>query len=237
MPWRDAQQIQIFAPPVEPYLINWVEQILGTTVRPIYKQYSDDIRWLWVTRYCRPYDKENPPGGSPLPQSYCSDDCCRYIWFRVSVRQETKDELRNQVLRYAADSGCHTHPSGWVEYHPVADGLGSNRFIRAEATEDERVRRAQLLVHFVDATVKLMLDLLTRAEDGSWHFEPSAHTENPNGSVFESVHHLFCNATQVPTTVLLRRLAGQLQVATFWMSPSLIDLAPAEEWSQFRLRY
>jgi hypothetical protein len=225
MPWREAHQIQIFAPATDPYRENWVEQILGTTVKPVYEQYPDDIRWMWVTRYVKPYDEEHPPGGSPLPKTFRLGRYCRYIWFRVSVARDSRQEILSRALRLATDAGCHTHPEGWIDFPIVAD-LGSNRFIRAQAVQHERARRAELVVRFVDATVKLMLDLLTKAEDGSWHFEPSTHDQNPKGSVFESVHHLFCNATQVPTTVLLSEADSELRVRTYWMQWLDVSLEP-----------
>jgi hypothetical protein len=67
MSWRDVQSLNIFAPANRFYKGNWVEQIMGTTIKPIFDQHSDDIRWLWVTRYVNKYDENNPPTGTEIP--------------------------------------------------------------------------------------------------------------------------------------------------------------------------
>ena len=197
MPWRDPKAIHIFAPNEEPFENNWVEQILGTTVKPVYQQYKDNIKWFWVTRYIEPYDEIAPPVNFPLPEKYRSDGNRRYIVFRISAHDESEQAIYDLTVQLAREAGCYTDPRGWLDYDVVAD-LGSDRFIHTGATAEERVERGKLVACFVDATIKLMIDLLVKDAGGKWVLEPSTHQQNPNGSVFESVHHLFCNATAAP---------------------------------------
>jgi len=239
MPWRNAHALQVFAPDDGSYRDNWVVQILGTTAKPLYQQYRDDIRWLWVTRYSGPYSEDNPPVGCRVPEGYLLGGYYRYVLFRASIEGQSEESFYDQAIRLAGEAGCYTDPRGWIDYDIVAD-LGCNRFIRAEANFEERAERARLVVHFVDATVRLMLDLLIHTEDGIWRFEQSTHPQNPNGLMLESVHHLFCNATCVPTTVLLSLLGCQLQITTHWMEKpltKLLGLDPGRPWQEVPLQY
>lgn len=230
MPWRNAQALHIFAPLSEPYGDNWVEQILGTIVKPLHQQYADDVGWLWVTRYSRRYTEETPPENCHLPVDFRSNGWYRYVLLRVSAQEDSEENLHERAIQLAREAGCYTDPRGWIDYDVIAD-LGCNRFVREQANPDERARRAQRVGYFVDATVRLMLDLLVQAENGIWRFEPSTHQQNPKGSVFESVHHLFCNATQTPTTVLLSHQDSQLGIQTYSMRhPKWIALEPGKDW-------
>jgi hypothetical protein len=217
MTWQAPQAIHIFAPPEEPYGDNWVEQILGTVIRPLFLQYQDDLKWLWVTRYGGSYSDAAPPLGYPIPERYHSNGWYRYIVVRFSAQDEVQQSIQNEALRLAQEANCFPDPRGWIDYDIVAD-LGGDRFVRAEAGSDDRQRRSQLVANFMDATVRMILDALGQDSTGRWILEPNINPQNPNGSFFESVHHVFCNATAVPTTVLLSGRANQWQIQTFWMS-------------------
>ncbi|OGO06397.1 MAG: hypothetical protein A2Y73_04495 [Chloroflexi bacterium RBG_13_56_8] len=238
MTWSNVQAIPIFAPCSEPYGDNWVEQILGTTLKPLHQQFTDSVRWLWATRYSGLYSNENPPVGCALPEEYQSDGRYRYIMVRASAEEAFQKKLQYRSIELASEAGCYTDPRGWVDYDVVAD-LGSNRYIREEATPEQRVQRAKLVAYFIDATVKLMLDMLAQDEKGRWRFELSTHEQNPKGSVFESVHHLFCNATCAPTTVLVSHKDNQLGIGTYWMEYwSTIAVEPDKDWRlEFPLKY
>jgi hypothetical protein len=230
MSWRDVQSLNIFAPANQFYQDNWVEQILGTTIKPIYEQYEDDIRWLWVTRYAGKYNEAKPPTGTQIPEEYLLNGHYRYIWFRISILEDTKEQLQDDLLGLANSAGCYIHPNGWMDYDVVND-LGSNRFIIKGANTPERINRAKKVAYFIDATVRLMLDMLIEEKPGLWVFESNENEQNPNGSVFESVHHLFCNSTQVPTTVILSVQNNELRVRTFRMSQIItIPLDEQENW-------
>lgn len=237
MPWRNAHALHIFAPAGEQYDDNWVEQILGSAVKPLCERYEDGIRWLWVTRYSGPYIDDKPPVGCHLADKYILNGSYRFVVFRLSVTDEIRQSLHHRALQLAAHADCYTDPRGWIDYDVVSD-LGSDRFVHTDVSGDERAQRAKLVAYFVDATVRLMLDQLTQDKDGKWALEAGTHKQNPNGSVFESVHHLFCNAAGVPTTVLVSRHGSQLQVGTFWMNPLSIVFDPDKDFDcQVRLQY
>jgi hypothetical protein len=85
-----------------------------------------------------------------------------------------------------------------------------------------------------------MLDSLVLNDENTWHQEPNSFTQqNPNGSFFESVRHLFSNATNVPTTVMLRKQDNHLHVRTFWMGPIALDINTFGnfDWIQIPIQY
>lgn len=231
MHWYNSHSLHIYAPSREPYGKNWVEQLLGEVIKPLLSEYDRSISWLWVTRYAGPYDEAKPPQGVPLPDNFRAAGVYRYIVLRLHVSPEARDAVHQTAIRLAQNAGCFIEPRGWFPYEPVED-LGGDRFIRNDAEPQDRNERARLVALFVDATVRLMLHSLTRDDDGKWMPEPNAiHDQNPQGSFFQSVHHLFCNATAVPTTVLVGGEWTSLRLATWWMGePVLIAGEPSREF-------
>lgn len=222
MDWTEAHELPIFAPARPPYGANWVEQILGEVVAPLLDRFGDQVTWVWVTRYAGPYAESRPPMGHALPAEHRSDGQYRYVILRLDAPAGARAEVHSTALDLARAAGCHTPAEGWVAYDVVGD-LGSDRFIREDATPSQRAERARLVAGFVDATVRLMVHSLSRETDGRWALEPNAvRAENPYGSFFESVRHLFFNATGVPTAILLGGDWRSLTLGTQWMHPVVV---------------
>ncbi len=220
MNWRNVQALHIFAPDAQPYdANNWVEQIMGTTIKPIFERFGDSISWIWITRYIQP----NRPFDYDVPGEYLvRRQLYRFIVFRASVTENERDGVQQETIRLARANNLFTDPRGWVDYDVVAD-LGSDRFVRSNANEEERIRRARLVANYMDVTNRLMLDALTQDLQGKWQLEENRSPENPKGSFFESVHHVFCNATGVPTTAMLAIARNQIKVRTNWASVLTTD--------------
>ncbi len=231
MHWYNAHSLHVYAPSRVPYGKNWVEQLLGGVIRPLLSDYDGSISWLWVTRYAGPYDEVKPPQGVPLPDDFRGGGFYRYIVLRLHAAPEPRDAIHLAAIRLAQQAGCFIEPRGWFPYDPVED-LGGDRFIRNNAAPQDRNERARLVALFVDATVRLMLHSLSRDGNGNWTLEPNAiQDQNPQGSFFQSVHHLFCNATGVPTTVLAGGEWTSLTLATRWMAePVVIAGEPSREF-------
>lgn len=177
---QNAYTLHIFAPYEKMYGdSNWVEQILGSIVRPLYQEHGKDIKWLWITRYVEPQnankDVAYPDNATSLNNGYY-----RYVAFRISVEDEQKQIVLDRAIELAQNSGCFTDPRGWLDYDVISD-LGKNRFIRADASAGERARRAHLVISFVDATVRLMLDSIVQDTEGKWSREPNTDDQNPKG--------------------------------------------------------
>jgi hypothetical protein len=186
---------------------NWVEQVLGAVIRPLNDEHGGHIHWMWMTRYILPLN--GLPGNvtshfatEPIPESFLIQEPnrYRYVLFRLSADDAQRQQIHNAALQLAKGAGFYSVP--WVDYDVVGD-LGNNRFIHDAASENERIERARLVANFIDATLRLMLHSLVE-EDGQWKLEPNSDTtQNPKGSFFQSVHHLFCNATNVPLSIRL----------------------------------
>lgn len=91
--------------------------------------------------------------------------------------------------------------------------LGHDRFLAANRKDKQPESRAMLVLRFLHAIAELVCDNVLKGPDGYWVLEKSENSENPNGSNFESLHHLFCNSTQL-------RLFVHLALRTDWMPQS-----------------
>lgn len=238
MSWDNAQALHVFAPPREPYGANWVEQILGDVVRPILARYADSISWVWMTRYADVYVDSQPPLDVALPAEFRADGRFRFLVLRLQINPDDRGAVQTEIIQLARAAGCFTDPRDWIAYDPVAD-VGGDRFIRNDAAEPERAERARLVLQFVDATVRLMLHSLVKDPAEHWINEPNMiRAQNPKGSMFESIRHLFCNATGVPTSVLVAGDWRSLQLGTYWMSPvSITGEAPREYTHEIMINY
>jgi hypothetical protein len=229
--WDDAQALHIFAPPQAPFRENWVEQILGDVVKPIIADYDDAISWIWVTRYAGAYTNDNPPVGVTIPQEFHADGRYRFIVLRFYVNPDKRKAVQTKIIELVQKAGCFCDPRNWIQYNPIED-VGGDRFIRNDAELLERTERARLIVSFVDITIRLMLHSLSKDESGYWVTEPNMILQqNPKGSMFESIRHLFCNATAVPTTVLLAGDWKSLKLGTYWMQPRPITKDPLRQYT------
>src|SRR5262249_42026318 len=90
--------------------------------------------------------------------------------------------------------------------------LGTDRFLSSKRTDKVNADRAELVLAYLWSIAELVRDNVQRREDGYWELEESTNRENPRGSNFESLHHLFCNMTRVPLHV-------QMTLWTEWMAP------------------
>lgn len=231
--------LNIFAPNQENYGGNWVEQILGEVIRPIFLNYENNINWIWITRYRNIYDENSPPLGRPVPLDYIGNNMFRYIILRLSLDEASQEEIHNSLIDLLEDSHCICIPNEWSPYD-VVNYLGSNRFIRQDSNQNDREQRALLIAQFIDSVIRLKLNSLTRTQDGIWGLETNSdNNQNPNGSFFESIHHLFCNSTRVPTTILMARDRNRFLLRTFWMKQIEFELNEGEDlnWTQIPIYY
>jgi hypothetical protein len=196
MPWRDVQGLHIYCPPAR-LQNNWHKEIIGKVIKPIAENYS--IRWMWITRYLQPVVL-TPHLFVPNEYQFFFQHApdiphTAFTLFRLSVEDKS---AQRRAIELVQSAGYYTQ--GWVDYDVVAD-LGKDRFIRSDANETERIERAHQIAVFMSATSTLIVHSL-KEENGEWYTEANSDkANNPDGSFFQSVHHLFCNATEVPLFV------------------------------------
>lgn len=237
MTWDNAHTLHIFVPPSEPFMQNWVEQILGEVVRPIIADYDEAISWLWITRYSDIYTEDNLPVGVSIPEEFRANGWYRFVALRFHANSDSREVVQTRTIELAQGAGCFTDPRGWIQYNPIED-VGGDRFIRNNAEVHDRTERARLILRFVDTTIRLMLHSLIKDESDRWVNEPNMILEqNPKGSMFESIRHLFFNATGVPTTVLVAGDWTSLQLGTRWMSALTIAGGQANQYLEIPITY
>ena len=130
---------------------------------------------------------------------------------------------RNVILYY----------SGWLQKNNI-DGLQVNdadkNGLMTVIHKLDRTKGLDLILHtpggetaatesivdYLHSISKLIVDCIEvlHTTEG-FALEKSTSMENPNGSIFESLHHLLCNMTSVPLTVLVSETA----IGTYWSPP------------------
>jgi hypothetical protein len=154
--------------------------------------------------------------------------------FRFRVDDPTQFERRADEL--INQNGYRV--SGFLPYDSVAD-TGSNRVLGVENRRPGRAeQRDQLVSGFYCASSKLIIDALTGPdENGRFRMERNDDLgQNPRGSTFQSLLHLFCNMTNVPTDVLVFRKGNNATFGTFMYPPD----TPVGGWDDvtaFPIRY
>lgn len=195
-----SRKLHIYAPWEEPFGDdNWAEQILGDIVLPLYREFEQKIDWLFVGRYIR----ESELLGSRFRNA---QELGRFIALRVEATDVVQERLEKRCLELVGslETGCGC--IGWEDMDLLGE-YPPQRYCRSgiEGIDNEEYqRRINLIFRFHDATTSLLLDALRIDDQGRWRLETNGDIgNNPQGSFFQSVLHLFCNATDVPLRVIL----------------------------------
>jgi len=128
----------------------------------------------------------------------------RQIKFRFSTAKFDQLEVYFNNLR------TRFVVAAYGDYDYVGD-LGSDRFLAGDARCQDRTKRANLVYSYLTAGAKLLLASIVREPDGHWHHEIETRSHLNRHTSLESVHHLFCNMTWVPTYVELLSPPGRPQ--------------------------
>lgn len=230
-----VRQTRIFVAGSEPEE-DWAETLLGRVVRPLTRHFADALEWFWFSRYgalsgdaedCRlddipmEYKPPRPDGRGPAHRS---------LRFRYALRDEMQAEFEAYARTLIEAQGYRI--SDFRAYDFVAD-TGSARFLGVENRSPANAeRRAGLVTRFYMASSQLVLDALVGPDAaGRYRMESNddAH-QNPRGSSFQSLHHLFCNITATPTDVYVFQKAGMdvIGFGTYLSAPP----APPGGWDR-----
>jgi hypothetical protein len=179
-------------------------------IKSIQAEFSEHLRWMWVTRYGESLESVLPvttTDDSPekeIPQEFIADGFTRRIIFRTACDETTMGTVQRRLLELTQENSLHTR----ITPYDLVQDLGSDRFAAPYSDANARARRAELVMLFVDATVRLMLDALI-VENGQWTLQKWEHRENRTGSFFDSIHHLFCNLTNLSLPIQLQMTTMQ----------------------------
>jgi len=207
------RQTRIFAPLAVPFDSCWAETIVGAIIAPAISQ-EQNLEWFWFSRYdCTALADAGDCDIRDIPQGFLNpqNQFYRSIRFRYSITEEARQSFENRIQSQIANHGCWI--SDFLDY-PFLEDLGGDRHIGGERTHDRRQHRAQLVGKLYQAISELVIDALVGPDkEGRYQAENNDDSlNNPLGSTFESLHHLFCNITDVPTRVLI----SQMGVGTDW---------------------
>ena len=222
----NSKQVRIFIPFNGRFdLENWCEQLLGEVIKPLIEKYKGQIDWFWFSRYG---STRNGDIGdcdiTRLTPEYFQNDFHISLRFRINTKIENWDSIRKDCDALISKVGVmHT---GWLDY-PVVSDLAHNRFAPLDFSPTQRKKRAELIVGFLYANSKLVLDCLKQnTASGKWGYEENIDKiNNPLGSIFESVNHLFCNIGNVFLPVYIFEKHGQIGLGTV-----VYPLSPEEGW-------
>ena len=227
------RQTRIFVPNIVPYdSEDWAETLLGRVVQPLLQKYPTTA-WFWFSRYFAPASMDSGDCNiTAVPEEYQIQGSFRSLRFRYELPDSDIGAFEEDGNLRIRNEECVI--SDW-RYYDLAGDLGSNRFVGGMRDDRRRLERAKLVVLYLKAVSTLVLDSLVGPDSvGQFHAERNDNSQNPLGSSYESMHHLFCNITALPLRVLVFSNGTQNIIGTDWSSPQQASWKPTQE---FRIRY
>lgn len=207
-----VRQTRIFVPPTAPFDEgDWVCTVVGHVVAPVSR--LPGLGWFQFNRYVQ---SRADSGGdcdiSGIPEGFGASEnggrwtssgatgAFRSIRFRYRIDDGQQAAFEGQVRALITAQGCAI--SDFRDFDLLGD-YGGERF-RDAAKPHLSADRGELMGQFLCAVTKLFLHGLVGPDAaGRFSQEPNTHQENPLGSRFESVHHLFCNMVEARLPVML----------------------------------
>jgi hypothetical protein len=192
---------------------DWAETLIGRVIRPLTNEFKNRLVWFWFSRYETSHRDLEPCDFDAIPVEYARP-FYRSLRFRLNVPDEFQ-----QGFTQTAERLFNRHRywiSSFREYRAVED-TGRDRFLGVENRLPGRAEQRSLLINnLYFAISQLVIDALVGPdEQDRYRLEHNDAPENPRGSTFQSILHLFCNITNVPTEVKIFVKDGEVSCATF----------------------
>lgn len=211
---------------------DWAETLIGRVFRQMIVEFQGPLRSFWFSRYvcligngedrddCD-FDvipdefKQAFPGTPGTPGTDQPGHRSLRFRFEIEDASQAAFEAHLQELLHQYSYAI----SDIRDYDQITD-TGGERLLAVENRQPGRdVQRARLVTQMYQVVSELVIDALVGPDPGNrFHIEHNDHRENPNGSTFESLHHLFCNITQVPVSILVSA-GGQAQLRGTFSGP------------------
>jgi len=197
------RQTRIF---VLPAIANehFAENVVGKIIRPLLAEFPS-ISAFWFSRYGE--DRNASAGDcdiAQIPPQFEDGGNFRSIRFRFWVEDDVLQPIDDRISALTIQHGFAI--SDVRPYNDVAD-LAWDRFLEGQITPQREIQRRDAMRAFLHSSAILFLEMLEGPDiDGNCRLTRSASGHNPHGSTFESIHHLFCNMTNVTTTVYVPSL-------------------------------
>ncbi len=191
-----ARQTRVFVPWEEPYdNDDWCETLLGRVIKPLVDEHPS-LEWFWFSRY-----RQRRAGSSEdcclgkIPPEFERATLWRSVRFRFDIPETDRGRFEREGTVRIREKGCAI--SDWREFDTVSD-LGGNRFLGGKRCQSRQIERSELVTSFLQAISKLVLHALVGPDDeGRFRVERNDHDQNPLGSSFQSLHHMFCNISNI----------------------------------------
>lgn len=192
-------QTRIFVPWADPYTMEqWIETIAGRILQPLIQKHQ--ISYFWFTRYLEGHSGSNVDTDlSAAPQGYRhpNQDAYRSLRFRFWIGDQDQKTIDADLKSLVVSADC------WISdlrgYDDLND-LANNRFCGEPYSDQRREERRDLMRDFLCSSSKLFFHMLQGPDPkGSYSLERNIDRgQNPEENTFQSIHHLFCNLTDVP---------------------------------------
>ena len=224
-----TRQTRIYAPSKPPYDGKlWGETMIARIIKPL-SHSGQGLEWIWFTRYASLETDFADSDGTHCPTAFFGGGLCRSLRLRFQISEDHRSEFEASAGELIQSEGCWI--ADWRDYD--SGELCSDRFTGEDRTDSRRAERKLLVMKYLHAVSRLALHSLVPADqEGRWRFEMNDDPQNAYGSTFFSLHHLFCNATNVPLGVLVIEKEGQLLCGTRMYPP--FDPMDEEQWRAAR---
>lgn len=190
------RQTRIFVPRNLPFdNVRWSAIVIGQVIAQVVRE-TAYLDWYWFSRYdcTKEYDASDcdisqiPTGFmSPVSQHY------RSVRFRYSLPNNSVDLFERECRRRIEDSGCAI--SDFRDYDLMAD-LTTDRYLDGETNQAKIRERASLVLDTYCSIARLIVHTLSGPDANGAYCLPHYVSQDQN-SVFNVIHHLFCNMTDV----------------------------------------
>lgn len=200
-------QVRIFAPHRGLYSHErWAETLIGRIIAPATQEFRTSLDWYWFTRYLS--GREESSGDcdiDSIPAEF--EDQRQHVFqsvrFRYAVADCAREAFENRCRTLIEAEGCAI--SGFLPYSIVGD-LGNDDHLEEPRTEERRERRSQLVLANYWSVAKLIIDALAGPEgDGRFRLPFRQDLDLQRKTPFHKIHHIFCNATGIPTYISWRQ--------------------------------
>jgi len=164
---------------------NWFETFVGHFVKPLLA--TGLVKQYWFTRYGSAQQRE-------IRLRLTTDNF-------AALGPIVQQQIQAASFTDLADEQNAT----------LAGNLGGSRFLSPDSPNQSAEMRGQLMLNLHHAIAALFVDTLVGPDaDGRFRQERNIEINNPHGSVFETVHHLLCNTTDVVTEVEIFRFGNNM---------------------------
>jgi hypothetical protein len=197
---------------------NWFETFVGHFVKPLLA--TGLVKQYWFTRYGNDQRRE----------------------IRLRLMTDDFAGLQTTIKKQIGTFGFTD-----LNDEPDITVIGSflnDRVYSPDCPNPSADHRGQLLLNINHAISALFIDTLIGPDaDARFRQEKNTNGNNPNGSVFETVHHLLCNATDVVTEVEMLQLGEsqlilQSPLYAFYTKADFVrDKVPFSMLGKMRVRF